>query len=51
MNRMESLSRVSQKQKRKKHMNKLSFITQFKIWVFTTVYLLLLGKMPAAMCH
>ena len=50
MNRMESLSRVSQKQ-RKKHMNRLSFITQFKIWVFTTVYLLLLGKMPAAMYH
>ena len=31
LNRMENLSRVFQKQRKKKHMKRLSFITQFKI--------------------
>ena len=48
MNRVEYLSRVFPKQKRKKHMKILSFITQFKIEFLLpfTSCRKVLGKMP-----
>ena len=48
MNRMENLSRVCQKQKRKKNMKKLSFITWFTIefLLLFTGWREVLGKMP-----
>ena len=50
MNRIENLSRVFQKQKRKKkHIKRLSFITQFKIEFLLpfTSSRKVLGKIPA----
>ena len=48
MNRMENISRVFQKQKRKKNMKRLNFITLFKIEFLLpfTGCKKVLGKMP-----